>query len=172
MASTSISCAGLFVGLLLMASAGTADQAECATRVLMLAPCLPYVQGMFPSPARACCDGLARLNNEDPKCICVLLQEGSSMMAGFPAVNQTLALNLPILCQLHVDISRCPELLGAAQNGTQGQSAAVSPTGALPPFAMSTPIRHAPPSSSSQIQATSWTLIFTAGAYMLLELMS
>lgn len=79
--------------------------ADCGTRLLPLVPCAPFVQGTATSPAQSCCDGLIQLNNQQPACLCLLLNN-SDALSSFP-INSTLALELPLLCNLQFDTSSC-----------------------------------------------------------------
>ncbi|KAM6594690.1 hypothetical protein CsatA_002393 [Cannabis sativa] len=78
--------------------------AQCATRLLPLAPCASFVQGTALSPALSCCDNLNQLYAQQPKCLCMLLNE--TTLNSLP-INTTLALQLPSLCHLKVDILIC-----------------------------------------------------------------
>ncbi|KAL3639639.1 hypothetical protein CASFOL_017546 [Castilleja foliolosa] len=79
--------------------------AECGPSLLPLAPCAPFVQGMSASPAQLCCHGLDQLYSQEHTCLCLLLHD-STLSSSFP-VNRTLALQLPLLCKLQIDISTC-----------------------------------------------------------------
>ncbi|CAK9147735.1 unnamed protein product [Ilex paraguariensis] len=78
--------------------------AGCGTSLLPLVPCAPFVQGSVPSPAQQCCDNLKQFYNQQPNCLCFLLN--NTALRSFP-INRTLALQLPLLCNLQVDISAC-----------------------------------------------------------------
>ncbi|XP_028109673.1 uncharacterized protein LOC114308300 [Camellia sinensis] len=71
---------------------------------MLLVPCAPFVQGTVPSPAQPCCDNLRQLYNQQPGCLCLLLND--TALSSFP-INTTLALQLPLLCNLQVDFSTC-----------------------------------------------------------------
>ncbi|XAR63901.1 hypothetical protein NMG60_11024046 [Bertholletia excelsa] len=78
--------------------------AECGTILLPLASCAPFVQGTVSSPAAACCDGLKQIYAQRPSCLCLVLND--TTLSSFP-INRTLALRLPLLCNLQIDISSC-----------------------------------------------------------------
>ncbi|KAF8389782.1 hypothetical protein HHK36_024301 [Tetracentron sinense] len=101
---------------------------ECGPLLLPLAPCAPFVQGSLPSPAQPCCDNLIDLYDQQPNCLCILLND--TTMSSFP-INKTLALQLPVLCHLEVNISSCPGLL--LPPSSPSFAAAASPTIALAP---------------------------------------
>lgn len=79
--------------------------ADCGTRLLPLVPCAPFVQGTAPSPAQPCCDGLKQLSDQQPGCLCLLLNN-TDALSSFP-INSTLALQLPLLCNLQFHTSSC-----------------------------------------------------------------
>ncbi|XP_018851325.1 protein YLS3-like [Juglans regia] len=85
-------------------SSSSPNVAECASRLLPLAPCAPFVQGTAQSPAQLCCDNLEQLYSQEPHCLCLLLND--TTLSSFP-INTTLALQLPDLCSLQADISTC-----------------------------------------------------------------
>ncbi|TQD80849.1 hypothetical protein C1H46_033601 [Malus baccata] len=78
--------------------------AQCTTRLLPLAPCVPFVQGTAMSPAQSCCDNLKLLYSQQPECLCLFLND--TTLSTFP-INTTRALQLPVVCSLQVDISTC-----------------------------------------------------------------
>lgn len=78
--------------------------AQCAPSLLPLAPCAPFVQGTAQSPAQPCCNNLKQLYAQEPHCLCLLLND--STFNSFP-INNTLALQLPLLCSLQLNISPC-----------------------------------------------------------------
>ncbi|XP_019082163.1 non-specific lipid transfer protein GPI-anchored 10 isoform X2 [Vitis vinifera] len=78
--------------------------AQCSLRLLPLASCGSYVQGSAPTPVQSCCDNLKQVYSQQPNCLCLLLN--STVMGSFP-INRTLALQLPLVCNLQVSISPC-----------------------------------------------------------------
>ncbi|KAK6148662.1 hypothetical protein DH2020_019574 [Rehmannia glutinosa] len=94
-----------FLGRLLSYAIAQNTMAECGPSLLPLAPCAPFVQGMAATPAQSCCDSVDQLYSLKPNCLCVLLND-STLSSSFP-VNRTLALQLPILCNLQIDTSIC-----------------------------------------------------------------
>lgn len=85
-----------------------ATVAQCAPRLLPLAPCGSFVQGNAQSPSQPCCDNLKQLYAQQPQCLCLLLND--TTLSSFP-INATLALQLPALCSLQVDISACQGII-------------------------------------------------------------
>ncbi|KAF9593170.1 hypothetical protein IFM89_020466 [Coptis chinensis] len=132
---------------------------DCGPRLLPLVSCAPFMQGSMPNPGQMCCDGLTDIYDQQPNCLCSLLND--PRFISFP-INQTLALQLPLLCSLAMNISTCsgglistapdspqsPFSKGAETNppttsdmlqspipigAEKNTSAAVSPVVALPP---------------------------------------
>ncbi|KAG6745860.1 hypothetical protein POTOM_050370 [Populus tomentosa] len=86
---------------------------DCTPRLLPLAPCAPFVQGMAQTPVQPCCDNLNQLYQEQPGCICLLLKDTN--LSSFP-INRTLALELPALCNVQINIAACsgaPQVLSS-----------------------------------------------------------
>jgi len=77
---------------------------DCTPRLLPLAPCAPFVQGIAQTPVQPCCDNLNQLYQEQPGCICLLLEDTN--LSSFP-INRTLALELPALCNVQINIAAC-----------------------------------------------------------------
>lgn len=78
----------------------------CASRLLSLAPCGPFVQGFVQLPAQPCCDSLNQIYSQEATCLCLLLNNTSTLSPAFP-INQTLALQLPPLCNIPANSSSC-----------------------------------------------------------------
>lgn len=78
--------------------------AECGTRLLVLAPCAPFVQGQSPEPTVQCCNNLMQVYNLERGCLCLFLN--GTALASLP-INSTLALQLPGLCSPQIDPSTC-----------------------------------------------------------------
>ncbi|KFK41828.1 hypothetical protein AALP_AA2G176700 [Arabis alpina] len=93
-----------FLQLVLSQVPGTT--ATCASRLLSLAPCGPFVQGFVQLPAQSCCDGLNQIYSQEPTCLCLFLNNTSNLSPAFP-INQTLALQLPPLCNIPANSSTC-----------------------------------------------------------------
>ncbi|CAA7401443.1 unnamed protein product [Spirodela intermedia] len=100
--STSAATATLALLALILPSAAQPTDAGCSGRLLLLLPCLPYVQGAARAPPSACCDGLAAVFVRQPACACAALDHAAT----FP-VNRTLARQLPAACNLAAGPSAC-----------------------------------------------------------------
>ncbi|KAJ9545924.1 hypothetical protein OSB04_025631 [Centaurea solstitialis] len=79
--------------------------AECAPRILPLASCAPFVQAVSTIPTQLCCDNLRHVNDLQPRCLCLLLNN-TALSASFP-INTTLAMQLPFICSVRFDIVSC-----------------------------------------------------------------
>ncbi|PHU24331.1 hypothetical protein BC332_09438 [Capsicum chinense] len=91
---------------------------SCGPLLFQLAPCGPFVQGVSPSPTQRCCINLRQLYSQQPGCLCLLLnQTGISTLP----INATLALQLPLLCSMHVDNSTCSVSEGLPPNSPTPQ---------------------------------------------------
>ncbi|CAH8359382.1 unnamed protein product [Eruca vesicaria subsp. sativa] len=99
-----ISLSPIFPQLVLAQVPGTT--ATCSSMLLSLAPCGPFVQGFVQLPAQPCCDSLNQIYSQQPTCLCLLLNNTSTLSPAFP-INQTLALQLPPLCNLPANSSSC-----------------------------------------------------------------
>ncbi|GFZ18108.1 hypothetical protein Acr_26g0013770 [Actinidia rufa] len=79
---------------------------NCGPRLLPQVPYVPFVKGTALAPAQPSCDGLKQANNQEPSCLCLLLN--GTALSSFP-INSTLARQLPLLCNsklifLHVHV--------------------------------------------------------------------
>ncbi|XP_019094038.1 PREDICTED: non-specific lipid-transfer protein-like protein At5g64080 [Camelina sativa] len=119
----------------------------CASRLLSLAPCGPFVQGFVQLPAQPCCDSLNQIYSQEANCLCLFLNNTSTLSPAFP-INQTLALQLPPLCNIPANSSSCSSSSSTAPGGVPSDSSSVAP----PPSSSVAP----PPSSSngSRVAAT------------------
>ncbi|GAB2225400.1 hypothetical protein Droror1_Dr00006192 [Drosera rotundifolia] len=100
---------------------------DCSPRLLALVPCLPFVQGSVTEPTLLCCRNLQLLYDQEPGCLCLLLNGTSPISI---PVNATLALQLPALCHFQTGHS-CPGVsmppmaqTSQASFGTNSSSAA------------------------------------------------
>ncbi|KAI3980202.1 hypothetical protein MKX01_033343 [Papaver californicum] len=50
------------------------DREECATQLVGLAKCLPYVGGTAKAPTPDCCTGFKQVTTTSKKCICLLIK--------------------------------------------------------------------------------------------------
>ncbi|CAH2067153.1 unnamed protein product [Thlaspi arvense] len=97
--------------------------ATCASMLLSLAPCGPFVQGFVQLPAQPCCDGLNQIYSQQPTCLCLFLNNTLTLSPAFP-INQTLALQLPPLCNIPANSSSCSSSPGGE---APSESSSVAP---------------------------------------------
>ncbi|KAF8378464.1 hypothetical protein HHK36_029804 [Tetracentron sinense] len=157
------------------------NMVQCGPRLLLLTPCAPFVQGSVPSPAQPCCNNLLNIYSQQPNCLCILLND--TAMGYFP-INKTLALQLPVLCHLQVNISTCPGLILPPTSpesqvpfvSNASSSAAASPTIILAPMAPRSNIMGYGFGRSTgvklKIEAASLVMAATPAALMLIEALS
>ncbi|XP_026400289.1 protein YLS3-like [Papaver somniferum] len=86
------------------------DREECATQLVGLATCLPYVGGTAKAPTPDCCTGLKQVLTTSRKCLCVLIKDRNDPSLGLK-INATLALGLPSVCKTKANTSECLALL-------------------------------------------------------------
>ncbi|KAJ3679683.1 hypothetical protein LUZ60_017694 [Juncus effusus] len=115
----------------------SANPARCGASLVLLAPCMPFVQGAGLAPPDQCCDSVAELIRDQADCVCSVIDSSSS----FP-INRTLVLALPSLCRVDLTdaIKTCRGLSLAPSQSPQpskdgpnaNYSAAAGPTRSLP----------------------------------------
>lgn len=90
----------------------TGKDYDCTNSFTDLSSCLGFVSGDGKGgPPQNCCSALVTTEAKEPICICQLLaQANDSAQFG---VNVTLAMQLPSLCHVTADTSKCPALLNA-----------------------------------------------------------
>ncbi|XP_009106045.1 protein YLS3 [Brassica rapa] len=115
--------------------------ATCSSMLLSLAPCGPFVQGFVQLPAQPCCDGLNQIYSQQPTCLCLFLNNTSTLSPAFP-INQTLALQLPPLCNVPANASSCSSPGGEAPS----DSSSVAPP---PSSSTSSPVSPSAKNNSS-----------------------
>ncbi|KAK4441655.1 hypothetical protein Salat_0500400 [Sesamum alatum] len=81
-------------------------QSSCSSTIMSLSSCLNYVTGNISTPSASCCSSLAGVVQSQPRCLCPLLTGGGSSLG--IAINQTLALALPAVCNVQTPpVSQC-----------------------------------------------------------------
>ncbi|KAI3915331.1 hypothetical protein MKX01_035590 [Papaver californicum] len=96
------------------------DKEECATQLVGIATCLPYVSGTGKTPTPDCCTGLKQVIKISLKCLCVLIKDRNDPSLGLK-FNTTLALGLPSICKTNSKISECPALLHLPPNSADAK---------------------------------------------------
>ncbi|EFJ36826.1 hypothetical protein SELMODRAFT_403556 [Selaginella moellendorffii] len=80
---------------------------DCTAQVSELEPCLEFVKGEERSPSADCCSGLQQIHATKPECLCLLVSSSLGIAAVVPGINATLAQQVPGICNVHVNPSRC-----------------------------------------------------------------
>ncbi|XVF85273.1 hypothetical protein PTKIN_Ptkin17bG0104700 [Pterospermum kingtungense] len=115
---------------------------ECSKDLQSVMTCLTYAQGKVTTPTKECCDSVSSIMENDPKCLCYILQQTQSSGAQSLkslGVQQDKLLLLPSACQLkNASITECPKLLGLSPS---------SPDAAI--FTNSTTTKTTPTTSES-----------------------
>ncbi|KAF3438550.1 hypothetical protein FNV43_RR21313 [Rhamnella rubrinervis] len=132
----------------------TPTMVQCAPQLLPLTSCAPFIQGTAQSPTVPCCNSLRQLYNQQPHCLCLLLND--TTLSSFP-INTTLALQLPSLCNLQADSSTCSGVpvpptspgsevsLGSNTNSTTAGSNSSATTGSNSTVGSASPTLQAAP---------------------------
>ncbi|XP_019058070.1 PREDICTED: non-specific lipid-transfer protein-like protein At2g13820 isoform X2 [Tarenaya hassleriana] len=123
MASTLFLSVLIFFAPMVLSQNPSTAAPPCASRLLALAPCGPFVQGLTQLPAQPCCDSLGQIYVQEPTCLCLFLNNTYA----FP-IDKTLALQLPRLCDIPANASTCSGV-SAAQDSPVAPplNSAVSP---------------------------------------------
>ncbi|KAA3465858.1 hypothetical protein Gotri_022862 [Gossypium trilobum] len=93
---------------------------ECSKDVQSVMTCLSFAQGKMEKPSKECCSSVSSIKEEEPKCLCYILQQtqasGAQNLKSL-GVQQDKLLQLPSACQLkNASVTDCPKLLGLAPN--------------------------------------------------------
>ncbi|XVE92119.1 hypothetical protein REPUB_Repub01dG0069700 [Reevesia pubescens] len=130
--------------LCLCGSVGAADESglanECTKDFQSVMTCLSFAQGKVSQPTKECCSSVSSIKENEPKCLCYILQQtqtsGAQNLKSL-GVQETKLLQLPTACQLkNASVSECPKLLGLSPNSpdaaifTNSSSTATTPTSA------------------------------------------
>ncbi|CAN1313532.1 Non-specific lipid transfer protein GPI-anchored 1 [Linum perenne] len=97
----------------MVAGAGENLGTECAKDFQSVMTCLAYAQGKQGSPSKECCDSIKSIKDNEPKCLCFIMQQTHNGSAQFKSmgIQESKLLQLPTACQLHnATISFCPRL--------------------------------------------------------------
>ncbi|KAF5184203.1 Bifunctional inhibitor/lipid-transfer protein/seed storage 2S albumin superfamily protein [Thalictrum thalictroides] len=103
---------------------------DCAPWLLPLVPCAPFVQGSVASPGQLCCNNLWDINDQHPSCLCIFLNDPT--FTYFP-VNQTLALQLPLQCNLMLNSNTCSGSSTMTPDSPQAPMTSESPQAPMTP---------------------------------------
>ncbi|XWS34560.1 hypothetical protein CRYUN_Cryun21dG0048700 [Craigia yunnanensis] len=111
---------------------------DCSKDFQSLMTCLSFAQGKVATPTKECCSSVSGIKENDPKCLCYILQQshtsGAQNLKSL-GVQEAKLLQLPSACQLkNASVSNCPKLLGLSPNSpdaaifTNFSSIATTPT--------------------------------------------
>ncbi|KAH0637157.1 hypothetical protein KY289_037072 [Solanum tuberosum] len=79
---------------------------DCTNVLISLTPCLNYITGNSSVPTSGCCTQLATVVNNNPSCLCQVLNGDASNLG--LNINQTQALALPTACNVQTPpLSQC-----------------------------------------------------------------
>ncbi|TYH78422.1 hypothetical protein ES332_D04G225200v1 [Gossypium tomentosum] len=137
---------GFIVLALMVVSAATvvtaADESglanECSKDFQSVMTCLSFAQGKAASPSKECCNSVAGIKENKPKCLCYILQQtqtsGAQNLKSL-GVQEDKLFQLPSACQLkNASVSDCPKLLGLSPSSpdaaifTNSSSKATTPS--------------------------------------------
>nr|KJB15530.1 hypothetical protein B456_002G183100 [Gossypium raimondii] len=85
---------------------------ECSKDVQSVMTCLSFAQGKMEKPSKECCSSVSSIKEEEPKCLCYILQQtqasGAQNLKSL-GVQQDKLLQLPSACQLkNASVTDCP----------------------------------------------------------------
>ena len=88
---------------------------DCSKDFQSLMVCLSFAQGKATTPTKECCSSVSGIKENDPKCLCYILQQsqtsGAQTLKSL-GVQQAKLLQLPSACQLkNASVSYCPSKL-------------------------------------------------------------
>ncbi|XP_021279422.1 non-specific lipid transfer protein GPI-anchored 1 isoform X2 [Herrania umbratica] len=99
---------------------GAADESglanECSKDFQSVMTCLNFAQGKVATPTKECCSSVSSIKENEPKCLCYLLQQtqtsGAQNLKSL-GVQEAKLLQLPTACQLkNASVSDCPRKCG------------------------------------------------------------
>lgn len=112
------------VALFLCSASASAETVDCSAQFNAMQPCIEFVNSNdINAPSQQCCTAFKATEINTPVCLCQL-QQAFADPATAPG-NVTRANQIPSLCAVKVNPSRCPALLGLAP--------AIPPRAATPP---------------------------------------
>ncbi|KAF2314515.1 hypothetical protein GH714_027216 [Hevea brasiliensis] len=91
------------------------DKTECASQLVGLSTCLPYVGGTAKAPTLDCCAGLKQVLEKSRKCLCLLIKDRDDPTIGVK-INATLAATLPSACNAPANVTQCIDILHLSPN--------------------------------------------------------
>lgn len=85
-----------------MRGIGVQAQLDCASKLI---PCQDAISNVLVKPGKACCSALADAVKNELKCLCDVYSSDSVFQS--LNINKTRALEIPGLCGVSSDLSRC-----------------------------------------------------------------
>ncbi|KAK9939328.1 hypothetical protein M0R45_016026 [Rubus argutus] len=139
-----------------------AASTDCMSELLTMSDCLTYVEegSNLTKPDKACLPELAKLVNNNPICLCYLLQKNSTSNYGIE-IDMNRALHLPSVCKVETPAASNCALLGipvGAPTPSEGP-AANSPSG-LEPSSQEPSAAPAPKDNGASSAAKSFMAFF------------
>ncbi|KAK4478101.1 hypothetical protein RD792_017366 [Penstemon davidsonii] len=125
---------GSVVFVVAILSTGAMAQSGCTSVLISMASCLNYIQGSDSTPPTSCCTSLANVVQNQPQCLCTIVNGGGGSLG--VSINQTRALGLPTTCNVKTPpVSRCNAANGPAMSpvGSPANSPYGSPTSPTSP---------------------------------------
>ncbi|KAK8561065.1 hypothetical protein V6N13_149746 [Hibiscus sabdariffa] len=112
------------IGGLFLEVAAAAEESplttECSKDFQSVMSCLSFAQGKVATPTAECCSSVAGIKENEPKCLCYILQQTQSSGAQnlkSLGVQEDKLFQLPSACHLkNASVTDCPKLLGLAPN--------------------------------------------------------
>ncbi|PIN22564.1 hypothetical protein CDL12_04717 [Handroanthus impetiginosus] len=139
---------GIVLLVLAIVAAGAMAQQDCTSVLITMASCLNYVTGSAPTPPSSCCSSLANVVQTQPRCLCMIVNNGGNSLG--VNINQTRALQLPSVCKVQTPpASRCNAVNGPAMSPVDSSEAAAPGSGDGIPGSPSVTGSKTVPSSST-----------------------
>ncbi|CAN6460923.1 unnamed protein product [Victoria cruziana] len=91
-----------------MRGIGVQAQLDCASKLI---PCQDAISNVLVKPGKACCSALADAVKNELKCLCDVYSSDSVFQS--LNINKTRALEIPGLCGVSSDLSRCNSVASA-----------------------------------------------------------
>ena len=128
----------------------TGKDYDCTNSINELTSCLVFVSGNGTGgPPKDCCTAIGSVQSKEPVCICQLVAQASD--GAQYGINATLAMELPSLCHVASDTSKCATLLNSPLSPSPSPGFAPAPPFSIVPSPAHTPAPAATPASSSPV---------------------
>ncbi|KAJ4744775.1 Bifunctional inhibitor/lipid-transfer protein/seed storage 2S albumin superfamily protein [Rhynchospora pubera] len=150
MAQRTLAMGFLALAMLAMMFANSSAQSGCTTTIISMASCLGYISGNSSTPSSSCCSALSNVVQNNPKCLCAVLNGGASSLG--VTINNTKALEMPAACKVQTPpVSECNKVNGAPAEAPAATPAAPAPKESTTPAAPAPKASETPatPSTSS-----------------------